>query len=184
MSAFRDELVSILPAIRGFARTFERDAARAEDLVQDTMMKAWANRDSYQPGTNMKAWLFTILRNVYISYYRKKRREVEDADGAIEGSLAEKGRQEGHMAMLQLKDAMSELPDDQREAIIMVGAAGFSYDEAAEIAGVAPGTIKSRVSRARVRLTELMGEVEGQAGEGATGDPTLISAGSIRQSAF
>ena len=130
MSAFRDELVAVLPAIRGFARTFERDAARAEDLVQDTMMKAWANQESFQPGTNMKEWLFTILRNVYISGFRKKRREVEDADGAIEGSLAEKGRQEGHMAMLHLKDAMSELPDDQREAIILVGAAGFSYDEA------------------------------------------------------
>jgi len=107
MSAFRDELVSVLPAIRGYARTFERDAARAEDLVQDTMMKAWASRDSFQSGTNMKAWLFTILRNVYISSYRKKKREVEDTDGAMEGSLAEKGRQEGHMAMLQLKYALS-----------------------------------------------------------------------------
>jgi len=184
MSAFRDELVSVLPAIRGYARTFERDAARAEDLVQDTMMKAWASRDSFQSGTNMKAWLFTILRNVYISSYRKKKREVEDTDGAMEGSLAEKGRQEGHMAMLQLKDALSELKEDQREAIIMVGAAGFSYDEAAEIAGVAPGTIKSRVSRARKHLTELMGQVDGQAGEGATGDPTLIAAGAIRQQVF
>ena len=88
------------------------------------------------------------------------------------------------MAMLHLRDAMAELPDDQREAIIMVGAAGFSYDEAAEIADVAPGTIKSRVSRARARLTELMGDVDGQAGEGATGDPTLIAASAIRQSAF
>lgn len=147
-------------------------------------MKAWAKQASYQPDTNMKAWLFTILRNVYISQYRKRRREVEDADGAIAGSAAEKGRQEGHMAMLQLQDALAQLPDDQREAIIMVGAVGFSYDEAAEVAGVAPGTIKSRVSRARVRLSELMGDAEGHAGEGATGDPTLIGAGTIRQAAF
>lgn len=184
MTSFKDELLQVMPAVRGFARTFERDAARADDLVQDTMMKAWANRENYRPGTNMKAWLFTILRNVYISYYRKKRREVEDADGAITASLAEKGRQEGHMAMLTMQDALAELPEDQREAIIMVGAAGFSYDEAAEVAGVAAGTIKSRVSRARKRLAELIGDAEGQAGEGATGDPALIATGSIRQAAF
>lgn len=184
MKAFRDELLEHMPAIRGFARTFERDAARADDLVQDTLMKAWANRENYKPGTNMKAWLFTILRNVYISYYRKKRREVEDTDGAMTASLAEKGRQEGHMAVLKLREALAELPDEQRESLIMVGAAGFSYDEAAEIAGVAAGTIKSRVSRARARLTELLGEADGHSGAGATGDPALIGAGTIRQAAF
>ncbi|MEO0363350.1 MAG: sigma-70 family RNA polymerase sigma factor [Pseudomonadota bacterium] len=156
--AFRDEMVATLPAVRGFARTFERDPSRADDLVQETMVKAWANRDRFQPGTNMKAWLFTILRNGYISQVRKAKREVDDADGSLVAGLSEKGRQDGHMAMLDLRDALAALPEDQREAVIMVGAAGLSYDEAAEVAGVAPGTMKSRVSRARSRLADLLGE--------------------------
>ncbi len=156
--AFRDELVATMPQVRGFARTFEQNGPRADDLVQETMVKAWSNRDKFEPGTNMKAWLFTILRNVYISQIRKRRREVEDADGAFAASLSEPGRQHGHMAVLDLKAALAQLPDDQREALILVGATGFSYDEAAEIVGVAAGTIKSRVSRARTRLAELMGE--------------------------
>ncbi|MEM8752247.1 MAG: sigma-70 family RNA polymerase sigma factor [Pseudomonadota bacterium] len=153
--AFRDEMVATLPAVRGFARTFERDPSRADDLVQETMVKAWANRDRFQPGTNMKAWLFTILRNGYISQVRKAKREVDDADGSLVAGLSEKGRQDGHMAMLDLRDALAALPEDQREAVIMVGAAGLSYDE---VAGVAPGTMKSRVSRARSRLADLLGE--------------------------
>ena len=185
MSAFKDELIATMPAVRGFARTFERDSARADDLVQEAMMKAWSNQGAFKPGTNMKAWLFTILRNVYISQYRKARREVEDADGALTGSLAEKGRQEGHMAFLDLREALGELPDDQREALVMVGAAGLSYDEAAEVIGVAAGTVKSRVSRARGRLSELMGgdlQVHGA----AEGDPASLAGptATIRQAAF
>ncbi|MFN3260259.1 MAG: sigma-70 family RNA polymerase sigma factor [Pikeienuella sp.] len=160
---FKEALLAAMPAVRGFARTFERNGPRADDLVQETMVKAWANREKFRPGTNMKAWLFTILRNTYISQARKKRREVEDADGALTGALSEAGRQQGHMALLDLRAALAELPDDQREALLLVGASGFSYDEAGEIVGVAAGTIKSRVSRARARLAELMGE-SGDAG--------------------
>lgn len=166
---FKDVLIETMPAVRGFARTFERNAARADDLVQETMVKAWANRDSFKTGTNMKAWLFTILRNAYISQFRKKRREVEDVDGAMTERLSEKGRQEGHMAFLDLRDALAQLPRDQREAVILVGGAGLSYDEAAEVTDVAAGTVKSRVSRARRRLLELMGEEQGAAG--AAPDP-------------
>ena len=185
MSDFKDALIATMPAVRGFARTFERDAARADDLVQEAMLKAWGNQAAFKPGTNMKAWLFTILRNTYISQYRKARREVEDADGAFTDSLAEKGRQEGHMAFLDLRDALSELPEDQREAVLMVGAAGLTYDEAAEIIGVAAGTVKSRVSRARARLSELMGgelQVQGAAED----DPTSLAGptATIRQAAF
>lgn len=158
---FRDEFLATLPALRGFARTFEKNAARADDLVQETVVKAWASRERFQEGSNMKAWLFTILRNAYISQFRKAKREVEDADGALTASLSEKGAQEGHMEFLDLRDALAELPADQREAVIMVGAAGLSYDEAAEIAGVASGTMKSRVSRGRARLSELMSEGAG-----------------------
>lgn len=155
---FRDELVDGLRALRAFARTFHRDSARADDLVQETMLKAWSKRDQFQDGTNMRAWLFTILRNTYLSELRKRKREVEDADGAYTANLAEKPAQEGHMAMRDLREALGELNEDQREALILVGASGFSYDEAAEIVGVAPGTIKSRVSRARAALAEIMGE--------------------------
>lgn len=186
MSDFKDTLIATMPAVRGFARTFERDAARADDLVQETMVKAWSSQDRFKQGTNMKAWLFTILRNIYISQYRKARREVDDADGALTDSLAVKGRQEGHMAFLDLRDSLAELPDDQREALIMVGASGLSYDEAADVIGVAPGTIKSRVSRGRAKLAELMGGDELQVHGATDGDPADLAGptGNIRQAAF
>ena len=157
---FRADLIEGLRALRGFARTFHRDQARAEDLVQETMLKAWTKRDQFKPGSNMRAWLFTILRNTYLSELRKRKREVEDADGSLVEGLTSKPTQDGHMAMRDFRSALNLLGDDQREAIILVGASGFSYDEAAEIVGVAPGTIKSRVSRARKTLGELMGETE------------------------
>lgn len=160
--AFRDELVAALKPLRGFARTFHRNADRADDLVQETMMKAWANRDKFKPGTNMRAWLFTILRNSYYSELRKKRNEVEDVDGAHTARLAEKPAHDGRLAMNDFRSALDSLGDDQREALILVGATGFSYEEAAEICGVAPGTVKSRVSRARQRLAEILGHNENE----------------------
>ncbi|MEM7508609.1 MAG: sigma-70 family RNA polymerase sigma factor [Pseudomonadota bacterium] len=157
---FTDDLVEALKSLRGFARTFHRDAARAEDLVQETMLKAWSKREQFKEGTNMRAWLFTILRNTYLSELRKTKREVEDVDGALTERLADKPAQEGHMAMLDFRTALGKLNDEQREALILVGASGFSYDEAADIVGTAPGTIKSRVSRARKLLGEMMGETD------------------------
>ena len=106
----------------------------------------------------MKAWLFTILRNEFYTQLRKRRREVEDADGAYSSKIASPGEQDGHLAIADLKIALAQLPEDQREAIILVGASGFSYQEAAEISGVAVGTVKSRVSRAREKLSTLLGE--------------------------
>ncbi|MGF1501951.1 MAG: sigma-70 family RNA polymerase sigma factor [Paracoccaceae bacterium] len=153
---FDTDLVEAMRSLRAFARTFHRDPARADDLVQETVLKALAKRDQYKPNTNFRAWLFTILRNTYISEVRKRKREVEDADGSFVNGLVEKPAQEGHMALQDLQDALARLNDDQREALILVGAAGFSYEEAGEICGAAAGTIKSRVSRARSRLSELM----------------------------
>lgn len=158
--AFYDELMGAVHALHAFARTFQRDTARAEDLVQETILKAWSNREKFQTGTNMRAWLFTILRNTYLSDVRKRKREIEDADGGLVENLAQEPPQDDHMAMLDFRDALAELNDDQREALILVGASGFSYEEAAEIAGTAPGTIKSRVSRARARMCELLGETD------------------------
>jgi RNA polymerase sigma-70 factor (ECF subfamily) len=119
-------------------------------------MRAIANIDSFEPGTNMQAWLFTILRNRFRSEYRKRRREVEDADGHYTDSLVSQPEQTAKLEYKELRAALEKLPSDQREALILVGASGFSYEEAAAICGCAVGTIKSRVNRARNRLaTEL-----------------------------
>lgn len=152
----RDALVAQIGNLRAFGVSLCGDRERADDLVQETLYKAWNNLDSFQEGTNLKAWLFTILRNTYFSERRKKKREVEDVDGAYAAKLSSSPEQYGHMDMRDFQEALSELPDDQREALVLVGAAGFSYEEAAEISGCAVGTIKSRVNRARRRIAEAL----------------------------
>lgn len=152
----RDELVEHLPAMRAFALSLARNAATADDLVQDTVVKAWSNLDKFQEGTNLRAWLFTILRNTYYSMHRKRKREVEDPEGAITEALSEKPSHDGRLALKDFRDAFAQLPAEQREALVLVGAEGFSYEDAAEMCGCAIGTIKSRTNRARKRLAELM----------------------------
>ena len=124
--------------------------------MQETLLRALANIQSFQPGTNMSAWLFTILRNLFRSEYRKRRREVEDADGSYAETLKSQPEQTSRVEFEEFRVALNKLPDDQREALILVGASGFSYEEAAEICGCAVGTIKSRVNRARTRLSDLL----------------------------
>lgn len=152
----REELVEHLPALRAFAMSLTRNAATADDMVQDAVEKAWVNFDKFEPGTNMRAWLFTILRNTYYSSRRKARREVEDPDGVFVGQLSEKPAHDGHLQMAEFRRAFARLPDEQREALTLVGASGFSYEDAAGMCGCAVGTIKSRANRARKRLAELM----------------------------
>lgn len=152
----RDELTDHIGALRAFAVSLTRNGATADDLVQDTLIKAWGNIESFKVGTNMRAWLFTILRNTFYSLKRKRKREVEDADGTMAGALASKPDHDGRLNMRDFRVAFNQLPDTQREALILVGAGGFSYEEAAETCGVAVGTIKSRVGRARAHLAELM----------------------------
>ncbi|MEQ1730835.1 MAG: sigma-70 family RNA polymerase sigma factor [Vicinamibacterales bacterium] len=152
----RDALVGTIPNLRAFAISLTGDHSMANDLVQETLLKAWASRDKYQAGTNLKAWLFTILRNTYFSQFRKSRRETQDVDGAAAARLVSLPEQLGHLDMADFKRALELLPVDQRESLLLVGAEGFSYEEAAEIAGCAVGTVKSRVNRARVRLAELL----------------------------
>ncbi|MGD9536855.1 MAG: sigma-70 family RNA polymerase sigma factor [Alphaproteobacteria bacterium] len=149
---FKTELLKQLPALRAFARSLCGDAARADDLTQDTLLKAWANKQSFTPGTNMKAWLFTILRNGFYSELRRHKRDVEDPDGAYANSLSVPAAQQDHLELRDLRRALALLPAEQREALILVGASGCSYEEAAVICGCAVGTIKSRVSRARRTL--------------------------------
>lgn len=155
-SGFRTALADQLPPLRAFARSLCRDATEADDLVQEALLKAWANRHRFEAGTNLRAWLFTILRNTFYSLHRKRRREVQDVDEAHVGRLAVRPDQDHGLAIRDFAVALASLPEDQREALILVGAAGMSYEEAGEICGVATGTIKSRVSRARARLSTLL----------------------------
>jgi RNA polymerase sigma-70 factor (ECF subfamily) len=152
----RGEILATLPTLRAFAVSLCGNVDRADDLVQETIVRAIANIESFKPGTNMPAWLFTILRNLFRSEYRKRRREVEDVDGSYTESLKTYPEQESRMEFEELREALAKLPADQREALILVAASGFSYEEAAAICGCAVGTIKSRVNRARARLAELL----------------------------
>lgn len=154
---FRQQLLAAIPKLRAFALSLASHADLADDLVQETLMKAWNHQNSFQQGTNIKAWLFTILRNEYFSQLRKRRREVEDADGDYAGSVTTPGGQESQLEMADLRIALQQLPHDQREAVVLVGASGFSYQEVAEICGVPVGTVKSRVNRARNKLAMLLG---------------------------
>ena len=160
--SFKRELLSTLPSLRAFAVSLSGRHDKADDLVQDTVMKAWAKQDSFEMGTNMKAWLFTILRNEFYSQMRKRGREVQDTDGAFTERMAVHPSQYGIMDLGDFRRALDQLPDDQREAIILIGASGFSYEEAAEICNCAVGTIKSRVSRARTRLQDIL-QISGEA---------------------
>lgn len=150
------DLISAIPNLRAFAVSLCGNPDRADDLVQETLVKAWANLSTFTEGTNMPAWLFTILRNIFYSEYRKRRREVADSDGAIAAKLATAPTQNGHMDFLDFHSALQKLPADQREALILVGASGFSYEEAAAVCTCAVGTMKSRVNRARNRLVDLL----------------------------
>ena len=174
---FKREMLQALPSLRAFAISLIGRHDRADDLVQDAVMKAWAKQDHFQLGTNMKAWLFTILRNELFSQMRKRGREVQDSDGIFTDSMATHPSQYGSLDLQDFRKALDKLPPDQREAIILVGASGFSYEEAAQICGCAVGTIKSRVNRARVRLQELLQvSGEGDYGPDATSAPLTSKA--------
>lgn len=156
----RDEIMAHLPAMRAFAMSLTRNAASADDLVQDAIVKAWSKFDLFQQGTNLQAWLFTILRNTFYSGRRKASREVADVDGVMADGLATKPDHDGRLALKDFAEAFETLPDEQREALLLVGALGFSYEEAAETCGCAVGTIKSRANRGRARLAEMLDVTE------------------------
>jgi RNA polymerase sigma-70 factor (ECF subfamily) len=155
-TSWRDEVVGLIPALRAFAWSLSHNGSDADDLVQDTLIKAWANRDKFEPGTNLRAWLFTILRNTYYTSVLRRRREVRDEQGEYASMLRTPPTQDWTVAMRSLQVALQQLPDEHREALILVGAAGLSYEEAADICGCALGTIKSRVNRARARLLKIL----------------------------
>lgn len=167
----REAILEHLPALRAFARSLARNEALADDLVQDTLLRAWSRFDLYTEGTNLRAWLFTILRNAFYSLRRKRLREVADADGALTAALASKPDHDGRLALSDFAAAFAELPDEQREVLILVGALGFTVEEAAATCGCAPGTVKSRANRGRRALAEKLHLDSGDAmelTEGAT----------------
>jgi RNA polymerase sigma-70 factor, ECF subfamily len=174
---FKEAMLAALPSLRAFAMSLTGRPDRADDLVQETVMKAWAKQSSFQMGTNMNAWLFTILRNLFYSQMRKRGREVQDTDGYFTASLGVAPSQDGIMDLADFRRALNLLPPDQREAILLIGASGFSYEEAANICGCAVGTVKSRVNRARNRLQDLLG-VDGASdyGPDARANPVVARA--------
>jgi RNA polymerase sigma-70 factor (ECF subfamily) len=153
----KEELLGSVPQLRTYAVSLCGSPERADDMVQETFVRALVNLGSFESGTNMTAWLSTILRNFFYSDYRKRRREVEDDEGYHAGLLQSPPTQEAHADLLRLGDALNLLPPDHRQALMLVGASGLSYDDAAARCGCAVGTMKSRVSRARGRLAGLLG---------------------------
>jgi|SRR6185312_11473936 len=155
---FQTALIALVPQLRAFGKTLSGNATEGDDLAQEAMMKAWQARDSFTPGTNLKAWVFMILRNLFYSDMRRAwRRQPLDQEVA-ERTLVACDDPDATLELADLRRAMMVLSADQREALILVGAAGLSYEEAAEITGSAVGTVKSRVSRARAHLAHLLAD--------------------------
>ena len=172
-SAAHAQILEVLPHLRAFAISLTGDLTRADDLVQEAIVRGLSHLDSFTPGTNLQAWLFTILRNHFLTEFRKRRREVEDVDGAIAAQVPVLPEQEGHVALGDLQAALVKLSPAHREALLLIGAEGLSYEETARICGTNIGTIKSRVNRARTRLAELMGVTADDLGSDRQGHAVL-----------
>ncbi len=165
---FKRELTAVIPHLRAFARGLCGRPDMADDLVQETMMKAWAARERFEPGTSMRAWTFVILRNAYLTEMRRSRFRGDYDEGVAERILVAPADQEEPIHLADLHRALLTLPAERREALLLVGAGGFSYEEAAEICGCAIGTIKSRVGRARAALSAMI--EDGNIPQRASGD--------------
>ena len=153
----RDVMLDAIPSLRAFAISLSGKVDCADDLVQETLLRAMASISSFQSGTNMSAWLTTILRNLFVSDYRKRRYEVQDTDGLHFGSLIVPPEQHSRLEFDEFREALATLPPEQRETLLLIGACGFSYEEVATICESPVGTIKSRVNRARTHLSKLLG---------------------------
>lgn len=156
-SEFRDGLLALIPELRSFAIALVGRADRADDLVQETVTKAWKHYATFVIGTNLKAWLHTILRNEFYTQLRRRGREVPDSDGQIATQILIPAEQDAHADLEDVKAVLLQLPADKREALLLVGVFGLSYEEAAAVCQVPSGTIKSRVSRARNQLESRLG---------------------------
>ncbi|MBS0233976.1 MAG: sigma-70 family RNA polymerase sigma factor [Proteobacteria bacterium] len=174
--SFGDALIQAIPNLRAFAHSLSGDAQLSNDLVQETLLKAWTHKDSFVPDSNLKAWLFTILRNTYFTYYRKQQREELDEDHAAM-SASVPATQLTHLEFDDMQKALMRLSADHREALLLITAEGFSYEDAAHVCGCAVGTMKSRVNRARSRLLE---EMTGQPTSPETNEDSSVKSSSSR----
>lgn len=156
-ATFGEQMVAQMPYLRAFAVSLSGSYSVADDLVQDTLIKAWSHADSFAPGTNFRAWLVTILRNTYFSQYRKRAREVQDSDNVHAEQIPVKGGQESTVTMQDVQKALNKLAPEHREILLMIGITELSYEEAAQVCGIAVGTVKSRLTRARAKLAEHLG---------------------------
>lgn len=170
--AFKSQLAALIPHLRAYGRSLSGNRDVADVLVQDTMLKAWAARGRFAAGTNMRAWTFIILRNSFLSQRRRSRFTTEWDDVVADRILSMPAGQGDQLHLADVQRALMQLPESQREALILVGAGGFSYEEAADICGVALGTIKSRVARGRAALAALVEEnVASESRAERTADP-------------
>jgi RNA polymerase sigma factor (sigma-70 family) len=151
-------IVELLPALRAFARTFYRDPTDADDLVQDTLLKALKSFDSFEPNTRLKSWMFTIMRNTFYTRVKMYAREAPGAADCVATRPAVEANQEWSIRSREVHDAINRLPPHHREVLVLIGVLGVSYEETAEICGCAMGTVKSRLNRARLHILEELGE--------------------------
>ncbi len=149
-------MLAAVPELRAFAVGLCHQQDRADDLVQEALLHAIDKIETFRPGSNLVAWLFTILRNHFCNEFRKRRREVADSDGHLMATMTSQPQQEGHIQLAEFRAALAKLPDEQREALILVGGTGLSYEEAAAICNCPVGTVKSRANRGRARLARLL----------------------------
>ncbi len=163
-SATRDDasIVDLIPALRAFARTFYRNPTDADDLVQDTLVKALNSFDSFEPGTRMKSWMFTIMRNTFYTRVKVYSREAPGAADCVAVRPAVEASQEWSVKSREVKEAIDRLPPHHREVLVLIGVLGVSYEETAQICGCAMGTVKSRLNRARLHILAELGEASAQ----------------------
>ncbi len=178
----RASLLNAIPHLRAFAISLTGKVDQADDLVQEAILRGLSHLDSFTPGTDLQAWLFTILRNLFYTSLRKRRREVEDPDGVIAGMLSTAPEQHGRLDLNDLRTALGKLSVEQREALLLVGAEGMSYEEAAAICEVNIGTIKNRINRARTRLAELLDVADTDSRAARTSKASLSAVTSRRSS--
>jgi RNA polymerase sigma-70 factor (ECF subfamily) len=153
---FPTEIVALIPRLRAYAKVLTRSGAEADDLVQDALMRAWRYRSSFEPGSNLKAWTFKILRNEFSTRLRGDRGVVEDVDGWFAAQRVSQPEQEWKVRHGELLHSLDQLSPETRDALLLVCGSGLTYQEAAEALGCAIGTVKSRISRARARLAEIL----------------------------
>ncbi|MDN3575056.1 sigma-70 family RNA polymerase sigma factor [Methylobacterium longum] len=170
-AAFKKLLVTIVPVLRRFAVSLARDPTTADDLVQDTLFRAWRVRARFEPGTNFEAWTFTILRNAFYSGHRRSR-EVQDEDGSYTARLATPPDQTGHLDLQDVRAALDRLAPTMREALVLVAIENLTYEEAAAVMNCQIGTVKSRVWRAREQLARMLGYTGADVGS----DGVMLSA--------